>query len=125
MKFFYIWKETLLPLNATAVKQARKERVSDSQCAQAREKGCCEEEKRQVQHFGITLQQLWRSNEQPSWFTVQDEGEREIGRNRWARVWRTEHMKRKSILDEKQLEWKNKENAAKGHKKGEDTANEG
>lgn len=26
-------------------------------------------------------------------------------------------MKRKSILDEKQLEWKNKENAAKGHKK--------
>lgn len=34
-------------------------------------------------------------------------------------------MKRKSILDEKQLEWKNKEKAAKGHKKGEDTANEG
>lgn len=26
-------------------------------------------------------------------------------------------MKRKSILDEKQLEWKNRENAAKGHKK--------
>lgn len=34
-------------------------------------------------------------------------------------------MKRKSILDEKQLEWKNKENAAKGHKKREDTTNEG
>lgn len=40
------------------------------------EVGCGEEAKRQVQHISIMLRWLWRSNEQPRWFTVQAGGER-------------------------------------------------
>lgn len=40
------------------------------------EEGCGEEAKQQVQHIGITLRRLWRSNKQPSWFTVRTRGER-------------------------------------------------
>lgn len=119
-KILSIWEKTNDPLIATTSAVQGKielEKVEQVIRNVRGGKGCSDEEKRQVQHFGITLRQLWRSNEQPSWFTVQAEGETEIGGNRWARIWRTEHTRRSRILDETQQGRGRIWNGAKGYTK--------